>query len=104
MVVLDGAAGASGCLRAIAPHGVQPHPSSLFFFQAEDGIRDIGVTGVQTCALPISLVELVRTGKVDPTKVLTKVEPMTDAIEAYKAFDKRKAGWVKVELKPAAKA
>src|SRR3712207_7059540 len=24
-----------------------------FFFQAEDGIRDIGVTGVQTCALPI---------------------------------------------------
>src|SRR5258707_2982864 len=25
----------------------------LVFFQAEDGIRDIGVTGVQTCALPI---------------------------------------------------
>src|SRR5258707_8704624 len=29
-------------------------PFFLFFFQAEDGIRDIGVTGVQTCALPIS--------------------------------------------------
>src|SRR5215203_7571029 len=28
---------------------------AFFFFQAEDGIRDIGVTGVQTCALPISL-------------------------------------------------
>src|SRR3712207_9204199 len=28
--------------------------SDFFFFQAEDGIRDIGVTGVQTCALPIS--------------------------------------------------
>ena len=28
---------------------------SFFFFQAEDGIRDIGVTGVQTCALPISM-------------------------------------------------
>src|SRR3712207_7159224 len=28
----------------------------IFFFQAEDGIRDIGVTGVQTCALPICLV------------------------------------------------
>src|SRR3712207_3072949 len=26
----------------------------MLFFQAEDGIRDIGVTGVQTCALPIS--------------------------------------------------
>src|SRR2546429_6742888 len=25
----------------------------LFFFQAEDGIRDVAVTGVQTCALPI---------------------------------------------------
>src|SRR3712207_7102210 len=30
----------------------------FFFFQAEDGIRDIGVTGVQTCALPISLGEM----------------------------------------------
>src|SRR2546429_271209 len=28
---------------------------SLFFFQAEDGIRDVAVTGVQTCALPIFL-------------------------------------------------
>src|SRR5260370_11923752 len=27
----------------------------FFFFQAEDGIRDSSVTGVQTCALPISL-------------------------------------------------
>src|SRR5438445_12701256 len=32
---------------------------SVFFFQAEDGIRDIGVTGVQTCALPISLASTV---------------------------------------------
>src|SRR3712207_8727610 len=35
----------------------QVHPNdpgmSLLVFQAEDGIRDIGVTGVQTCALPI---------------------------------------------------
>src|SRR5256885_7847079 len=28
--------------------------SLIFFFQAEDGIRDYKVTGVQTCALPIS--------------------------------------------------
>src|SRR5256886_5197859 len=32
--------------------GVTP----VFFFQAEDGIRDLTVTGVQTCALPISSV------------------------------------------------
>src|SRR2546430_4766926 len=30
----------------------------FFFFQAEDGIRDLTVTGVQTCALPISGFEL----------------------------------------------
>src|SRR5256886_10381360 len=29
--------------------------ASVFFFQAEDGIRDLTVTGVQTCALPISV-------------------------------------------------
>src|SRR2546430_6318351 len=31
----------------------------IFFFQAEDGIRDLTVTGVQTCALPISASRLV---------------------------------------------
>src|SRR2546430_3495634 len=31
--------------------------SLFFFFQAEDGIRDLTVTGVQTCALPISFRE-----------------------------------------------
>src|SRR5690606_40397743 len=30
----------------------------FFFFQAEDGIRDFHVTGVQTCALPISTILL----------------------------------------------
>src|SRR2546430_5959114 len=41
----------------------------FFFFQAEDGIRDLTVTGVQTCALPISVVGLVRRpagGRGDP--------------------------------------
>src|SRR2546429_2997672 len=30
---------------------------AVVFFQAEDGIRDVAVTGVQTCALPISLLD-----------------------------------------------
>src|SRR3712207_8009767 len=34
----------------------------FFFFQAEDGIRDIGVTGVQTCALPILLIAMPSVG------------------------------------------
>src|SRR2546430_6753313 len=32
---------------------VNPSWATVFFFQAEDGIRDLTVTGVQTCALPI---------------------------------------------------
>src|SRR5260370_9772287 len=45
----------------------------VFFFQAEDGIRDSSVTGVQTCALPISatrcdrLLELLKTRIADAT-------------------------------------
>src|SRR2546426_12406121 len=34
----------------------------FFFFQAEDGIRDYKVTGVQTCALPISLLQMLNHG------------------------------------------
>src|SRR2546429_4634627 len=34
--------------------------SVFFFFQAEDGIRDVAVTGVQTCALPIFAAALLR--------------------------------------------
>src|SRR5438105_10871693 len=36
-------------------HANSPLLLFLFFFQAEDGIRDPLVTGVQTCALPISV-------------------------------------------------
>src|SRR5207244_7115257 len=38
----------------------------IFFFQAEDGIRDDLVTGVQTCALPISWIDFTQ-GAVQPT-------------------------------------
>src|SRR5256885_11939564 len=37
-----------------ALRGPDARDLDLFFFQAEDGIRDYKVTGVQTCALPIS--------------------------------------------------
>ncbi|WNG30218.1 glutathione-dependent formaldehyde dehydrogenase [Cystobacter fuscus] len=46
------------------------------------------------------LVELVRTGAVEPTELLTRVQPITSAIEAYRAFDVRQPGWLKVELEP----
>src|SRR3712207_7484572 len=63
----DLAAGQGGALYRVGRGGTLLHDgarvlgllagwgsSGCFFFQAEDGIRDIGVTGVQTCALPIS--------------------------------------------------
>ena len=39
----------NSCLGACIDTGILV----FFFFQAEDGIRDVAVTGVQTCALPI---------------------------------------------------
>src|SRR3712207_1021032 len=40
----------------------------FFFFQAEDGIRDIGVTGVQTCALPISTMTYLEANSIHPER------------------------------------
>ncbi|UQA56473.1 zinc-dependent alcohol dehydrogenase [Polyangium aurulentum] len=48
------------------------------------------------------LIDLVASGVVDPTAILTNREPMVSVIDAYKAFDRRMPGWVKVELKPGA--
>src|SRR3712207_4692204 len=50
----------------------------VFFFQAEDGIRDIGVTGVQTCALPIFLAAVRELFPVaDDVEVTTEANPET---------------------------
>jgi threonine dehydrogenase-like Zn-dependent dehydrogenase len=47
------------------------------------------------------LVDLVRSGVIDPVRVLTQLAPMDEVIDAYRAFDRREPGWVKVELAPA---
>lgn len=45
------------------------------------------------------LVQMVEGGQIDPLAVLpARHEPLTDVLQAYKEFDKRKAGWIKVEL------
>jgi threonine dehydrogenase-like Zn-dependent dehydrogenase len=44
------------------------------------------------------LVELVRSGSFDPANILTNQEPLTAVLDAYKAFDTRQPGWIKVEL------
>src|SRR5256885_12467413 len=53
----------------------------LFFFQAEDGIRDYKVTGVQTCALPISA------DKVDTSKKLTVGFPQIDETQPWRTAE-----------------
>lgn len=46
------------------------------------------------------LIELVRTGVLDPTAVLPPSEPATDPPEAYRSFDRRESSWVKLALSP----
>src|SRR5438128_5285264 len=71
----------------------------FFFFQAEDGIRDATVTGVQTCALPIfttstgltidvagNPVEVVTTGRHDPCVGL-RATPIAEAMLAIVLMD-----------------
>src|SRR5712675_2903640 len=53
---------------------------NFFFFQAEDGIRDVAVTGVQTCALPILRDILEQDGH-----VVTVAEGGQQGIEAFAA-------------------
>jgi threonine dehydrogenase-like Zn-dependent dehydrogenase len=48
------------------------------------------------------LVDLVRSGVIDPVGLITQAAELTGAVEAYEHFDAREPGWLKVELEPAA--
>src|SRR5260370_12744954 len=69
---------------------------SVFFFQAEDGIRDSSVTGVQTCALPISGVSSGRNASApknaantSPRKAITLGSPRpARSVPAGKSFQR----------------
>src|SRR2546421_9188423 len=50
----------------------------FFFFQAEDGIRDLIVTGVQTCALPISI-----TVPASPMNIVATSSSSTGAVATF---------------------
>ena len=50
------------------------------------------------------LMELVQARAVNPAAILTHAAPLMSALEAYKQFDKRQEGWIKVMLDPAAVA
>src|SRR2546427_6775682 len=59
----------------------------VFFFQAEDGIRDLTVTGVQTCALPISLLAAGLAATPNATETLREQIHQADAQLFAAAFD-----------------
>src|SRR3712207_8403867 len=63
----------------------------FFFFQAEDGIRDIGVTGVQTCALPISY-------------AATKAKSDNEGLIGARSMPGAKAGRYQIKVKDIARA
>jgi threonine dehydrogenase-like Zn-dependent dehydrogenase len=46
------------------------------------------------------MIELVRSGVIRPEEFLTQIEPITSAVEAYRAFDRHEIGWIKVKLEP----
>src|SRR5437763_1558528 len=56
----------------------------FFFFQAEDGIRDTSVTGVQTCALPISMLQMA---------VKWLVDTRSGAAEIWIGADLQESNW-----------
>src|SRR5256885_6451245 len=88
--------------------------SGIFFFQAEDGIRDYKVTGVQTCALPISdlarvevegaisavesLLKVVDVGGMDgepmqaARELVAKAPPSTEELQAALRSEERRVG------------
>src|SRR3989442_11306193 len=72
----------------------------FFFFQAEDGIRDADVTGVQTCALPIYGV----TPKRDLVGYRYQMHPNCDLREALNFFGTANSRQMKFNLDLACKA
>src|SRR2546422_1216269 len=76
--------------------------SQPFFFQAEDGIRDVAVTGVQTCALPIFIAAgtwLVAGGRLDAPVLplltllaLSAFIPLWEVAQVGRRSEKRRVG------------
>src|SRR5262249_58820799 len=76
----------------------------FFFFQAEDGIRDWSVTGVQTCALPIFCCGVdsrhceAKTGCVRPTAIAAAQAAGATAAVAAKAMERNQVPTVKLSI------
>ncbi len=95
------------CVNALAKAGTMAvigvYPQTMEDFPLGLAMnKNITITGghcPQRKYIP-HLIELVSSGAVDPLQILTQKVPLTSAIDAYKSFDERDAGWVKVKLEP----
>src|SRR5690606_40560735 len=76
----------------------RPTWATLFCFQAEDGIRDFHVTGVQTCALPICDVPDDGGGHVSPWKAVHLSESLQPCREMALAGGGDPVGWPDLHL------
>src|SRR2546430_17301323 len=71
----------------------------FFFFQAEDGIRDLTVTGVQTCALPIFIMNYANADMVGHSGKLEAAIKAVEAVDAglariYQTMKPRGGAWI----------
>src|SRR3989449_1144224 len=55
----------------------------FFFFQAEDGIRDVAVTGVQTCALPISYPCVLKPLRLSASRGVIRADTPAEFVAAF---------------------
>src|SRR2546430_11675037 len=69
-----------GILRRQSSEGLPRCRVVCFFFQAEDGIRDLTVTGVQTCALPILNISNAGPGDATGVSFTDTIDPNTTLV------------------------
>jgi len=86
----------------LAVIGVYPKPADFFPFGKAFGMNlTIKVGNCNHRKYMPMLLELVESGAVVPSAIISTAEPMASAIDAYHAFDERRSGWLKVEIVPA---
>jgi threonine dehydrogenase-like Zn-dependent dehydrogenase len=79
--------------------GVYPHTAKFFPIGfAEQKNLTIRTANCSHRKYIPKLIQVILEGGFSPSSILTKIEGLTDAISAYKHFDKRDPGWTKVEL------
>lgn len=97
----------SWCVEAVRKSGVVSiigvYPQSSILFPIGMSMQKSLTIRAANCShrkyIP-ELIQLIEDQKFHPSSILTKHEDLKDVVKCYEQFDKRKPGWVKVELDP----